>query len=70
MPRQALEAAAAAELTSKHCIDLSLLVPDEFAADTETFTQRMPQVLLLLARHGFELSFDVTRSCWSMATSC
>jgi hypothetical protein len=42
---QKLEFEFTAELNDKHCIDISALVPDEFEADTETFSQRMPQVL-------------------------
>jgi hypothetical protein len=40
-----LEFEFTAELNDKHCVDISALVPDEFEADTETFSQRMPQVL-------------------------
>jgi hypothetical protein len=41
---QKLEMQFAAELNDKHCLDISALVPDEFEADTEAFSQRMPQV--------------------------
>jgi hypothetical protein len=40
-----LEIEFTAELNEKHCVDISALVPDEFEADTEAFSQRMPQVL-------------------------
>jgi hypothetical protein len=42
---QKLESDVAAELTTKHCVDIGAFVPDEFAADTDALAQRMPQVL-------------------------
>jgi hypothetical protein len=64
---QKLEMQFAAELNDKHCVDISALVPDEFEADTEAFSQRMPQVMSLppgLQPH----TCDRPRSCSSTAT--
>jgi hypothetical protein len=70
---QKLESDIAAELTTKHCVDIAVFIPDEFAADADAFSQRMPQVLCALAHHDLHVhvvTSNVVCSCLSTAMCC
>ena len=69
---QKLESDVLAELTAKHCVDITAFVPDEFAADTEALAQRMPQVppRPRVLRTSHALTSRHVCSCLWTATCC
>ena len=59
LPPQSLESELAAELSSKHCVDVAVVVHADFTEDAEAFVQRMPQVMPVMNTHTTDMSVDL-----------